>query len=357
MTEIDSDAPILVTGATGYIAGHIVKRLLEDGRTVHAAVRDLSNESRLAALKKLAADLPGTIRFFAADLLQDGSYGPAMQDCQLVFHTASPCLLTSRNPQRDLVEPALFGTQNVLNQACHTESVRRVVLTSSCAAIFGDNVDLKRSPREAFTEEDWNTTSSLKHQPYAWSKTLAEREAWCIANSQDRWDLISINPSAVVGPGISAQATSASFDGLEKFANGAMKSGMPHYEIGYVDVRDVAEAHIRAGFTPEAGGRYLICAVNSSFAETAAVLRTHFGDAWPFPQRVLPKWIVWLFGPLVDPALTRKLVWRNVGHRFAADHSRSVRELNLSYRPVEEAIVNHFRQIVDAGRLKPAAGR
>jgi len=341
----------MVTGATGYVAGHIVKRLLQDGLTVHAAVRDPNNTQKLRPLTELAEQLPGSIRYFESDLLVAGSYAEAMQDCELVFHTASPCHLTVEDPQRDLVEPALQGTRNVLEQANETHSIKRVVLTSSCGAILGDNADLKQSVTGAFTEQDWNTTSSLTHQPYSYSKVLAEREAWKIANAQDHWDLICINPAVVVGPGVSAQSTSASYEALIKFADGSMKAGAPDYGVGQVDVRDVADAHIRAAFTPGAHGRYLISAVNTSFAEMAIILRERFGSKWPFPKRTLPKWVVWLFGPLKDKTLTRRLVARNVGHPFVADNTRSVQELGLKYRSVDDALAAHFQQIVDAGLL------
>lgn len=352
MTVIDTTRPVMVTGATGYVAGHIVKRLLEDGLTVHAAVRDPDNTSKLSHLTQLAEQYPGEIRFFKSDLLQTGSYAEAIHDCELVFHTASPCQLTVEDPQRDLVEPALAGTRNVLEQANATPSVKRVVVTSSCGAILGDNADLKQTATGAFTEEDWNTTSSLTHQPYAYSKVLAEREAWKIAEAQDNWDLVCINPAVVVGPGVSAQTTSASYEGLIKFADGSMKAGAPNYGVGQVDVRDVADAHIKAAFTPSAHGRYLVSAVNTSFPEVARTLRERFGDKWPFPKRTLPKWVVWLFGPLKDKTLTRRLVARNVGHPFIADNSKSVRELGLTYHSVEDATIALFQQIVDAGLLR-----
>jgi nucleoside-diphosphate-sugar epimerase len=352
MTAIDTSRPVMVTGATGYIAGHIVRRLLEDGLTVHAAVRDPDNTGKLSGLMRLAEQNPGSIRFFKSDLLKFGSYANAMQGCELVFHTASPCHLTVEDPQRDLVDPALKGTRNVLEQVNDTPDVKRVVLTSSCGAILGDNIDLKKSVTGAFTEQDWNTTSSLTHQPYSYSKVVAEREAWRIAKAQDRWDLICINPSVVVGPGVSSQATSATYEALIKFADGSMKAGAPDYGIGQVDVKDVADAHIKAAFTPSAHGRYLVSAVNTSFPEVARTLRERFGDKWPFPRKTLPKWVVWLFGPLKDKTLTRRLVSRNVGHPFIADNSKSVRELGLTYRSVEDATAALFQQIVDAGLLR-----
>lgn len=178
----------------------------------------------------------------------------------MVFHTASPFKLDVEKPQKDLVEPALEGTRNVLQEVNRTPSVQRVVLTSSCAAIYGDNADLEATPEGRFTEKIWNTTSSLDHQPYAYSKTVAEKEAWRIHDAQHRWEMVTINPSLVLGPGINPYATSESFTIIRQLGDGSLKSGVPRMGFGVVDVRDVAEAHFRAAFTPGARGRYIISA-------------------------------------------------------------------------------------------------
>jgi nucleoside-diphosphate-sugar epimerase len=347
MKRIDMTKPVLVTGATGYVAGWIVRRLLEDGITVHAAVRDPANAERLKFLDALAAETPGSIEYFRADLLEEGSYKEAMQGCELVFHTASPFTLVVEDPEKDLIEPAQLGTRNVLETANRTASVKRVVLTSSCAAIYGDNADIEAIDRDRFTEADWNFSSSLDHQPYSFSKTLAEREAWKIAEAQDRWDLVVINPSFVLGPGVNPFATSESFTLLKQFGNGAMKTGIPAFYIGAVDVREVADAHLKAAFTPSARGRYITSAHNTSFAEFGEILREHFGDAYPFPKRTLPKWLVWLMGPMVDKSLSRRMVTRNVGHPWRADNSKSIDELGISYRPLEISLIEMFQQLID----------
>ena len=351
-TTDNSSAPILVTGATGYVAGWIVKGLLERGFSVHAAVRDPSNKEKLRHLDELAAGLPGRIRYFSSDLLDEGSYAESMQGCSTVFHTASPFTVRVQDPKRDLVDPAQLGTRNVLDQANETLTVQRVVVTSSCAAIYGDNSDLASAKGQKFTEEDWNSTSSLRHQPYSYSKLLAEREAWEIAKAQNRWDLVTINPSLVLGPAINPQATSESFGLIKQLGDGSLKPGVPNFGMGAVDVREVAAAHLAAAFTPEASGRYIVSGHDSSFPEFAEILRDHYGNRYPFPTRTMPKWLVWLAGPLVDKALTRKIVSRNVGHPFRADHSKSVRELGITYRPLEESLIEMFQQMIDAGILE-----
>jgi dihydroflavonol-4-reductase len=339
----------MISGATGYVAGWIVKRLLGEGRTIHAAVRDPADENRLEYLNQLADHSPGSIQYFASDLLEPGSYAAAMRGCELVFHTASPFTIKVANPQKDLIEPAQLGTRNVLMQANETESVQRVVVTSSCAAIYGDNCDLRKATGSMFTEEDWNTTSSLSHQAYSYSKTLAEREAWRIAEAQRRWDLVTINPSLVIGPGINPFATSESFALIKQFGDGTGKLGVPDYGIGVVDVRDVAQAHLQAGWNPAAQGRYIISAHNTSFPALAKVLAEKFGRAYPIPTRTLPKWLVWIVAPFFNEQMTRRIASRNVGFPFQADNRKSVRELGMKYRPLEESLIEMFQQMIDHG--------
>ena len=347
--NIEPDAPVMVTGATGYVAAWIVTRLLDEGLTVHAAVRDPGNKDKLKYLDALAADAPGNIRYFKADLLDEGSYAEAMAGCRVVFHTASPFKLRVRDPQKDLVDPAVLGTRNVLEEASRTPSVRRVVLTSSCAAIYGDNADLRETPGGVFTEEIWNTSSSLTHQPYSYSKTVAEQEAWAIHDRQNQWDLVVINPSFVIGPGINPKGTSESFRLIRQLGDGTLKAGMPRLGLGVVDVRDLADAHVRAAFTPEAKGRYIVSGHNSDYFELAQALQERYGDDYPIPRRSMPKWLVWLFGPLADKTTTREVVARNVGLPWKGDNSKGVRELGLSYRPMEASMNDFFQQMIDSG--------
>lgn len=352
MNDETRTTTVLVTGATGYVAGWLVKRLLEQGHRVHAAVRDPSKKQKVAHLDALAEELPGEIHYFQGDLLEEGSYLDAMQGCEVVFHTASPFITDVEDPQRDLVDPAVKGTRNVLNSCNATDSVRRVVLTSSCAAIYGDNADMADSKTGVFTEADWNTSSNLSHQPYSFSKVEAEKAAWDIAEKQNRWELVTVNPSLVLGPGIKPDATSESFSIMKQLANGTLKTGAPDLPFGLVDVRDVAEAHMRAAFTPQAKGRYITSGADSSLLEMASILRRQFGDDWPFPTRKLPKSLLWLVGPIVNKAFTRKFISRNVGQPASFDNTKSRKELGLSYRPLETTLADMFQQMVDAGTVR-----
>jgi dihydroflavonol-4-reductase len=352
MTTINRNSPVMVTGATGYIAGWIVKKLLDEGFVVHAAVRDPGDQEKLKYLNRLQEHAPGKIRFFKSDLLDEGSYAEAMEGCELVFHTASPFKVNVRDPLRELIEPARLGTRNVLEQANRTPSVRRVVLTSSVAAMYGDNADVKNAPNGVITEKVWNTSSSLDHQPYPYSKTVAEKEAWEIHGRQHRWDLVVINPSMVIGPGISPVSTSESYNLIKLYGDGTMKIGVSRWGMGVVDVRDLAEAHFRAGFTPEANGRYIVSGHNSDFMEMASALLPEFGNDYPVPRRALPKWLVWLFFPIIVRSTTRKMIARNADIPWTGDNSRGVRELGLSYRPLRVSMVDHFQQLIDHGHVR-----
>jgi dihydroflavonol-4-reductase len=346
MKNIDKTKPVMVTGATGYVAGWIIKKLLENGLTVHATVRNPDNKDSLKYLDAIAATAPGSIVYFKEDLLSDGAYDAAMKDCELVFHTASPFTSKIKDAQKDLVDPALTGTRNVLGSVGRTGSVKRVVLTSSCAAIIGDAKDCLGYPNGIATEAQWNVTSTVNHQAYSFSKTVAEQAAWDINKAQSRWDLVVINPSFVIGPGIRPDSTSESFNLVKQMGDGSMKSGVPDFSIGVVDVRDVAEAHVMAGFKPEAQGRHIISAENSDFITLASILKKKYGAAFPFPAKVLPKLLVWLIAPAAG--FKRKMIWLNVGFPWRVDNAKSIRELGMKYRPVEVSIVDFFQQMIDS---------
>ncbi len=352
MAKVDTQKPILVTGATGYVAGWIVKGLLEAGATVHAPVRAPENLAKVGHLQAMADATPGEIRFFKADLLEMGSYAKAMNGCGVVFHTASPFTASVDNPQKELVDPALLGTRNVLEEANRVESVTRVVLTSSVAAIYGDNADIAKAPGGVLTEEVWNTSSSLEHNPYSYSKTVAEKEAWKIVKEQDRWDLVVINPSLVIGPGTNPKATSESFNILRQFGDGTLRTGVPRWGMGLVDVRDLAGAHIEAGFKEDAQGRHIINAHDSDLYDVGQILREKYGKDYPLPRFATPKLAVWLFGPLINGAMTRPAVSKNVNIPFKADNSKGIRELGVSYRPLKESLNDMFQQMIEAGYFK-----
>jgi nucleoside-diphosphate-sugar epimerase len=351
MTTIDPRAPVLVTGASGYMGSWIVRRLLEEGRTVRGTVRDPDKESGLEHLHELAADHPGRLTLAKADLLDDGAFDAPMQGCELVVHNASPFIVAGvKDPDRQLVQPALTGTRNVLGAVEHTASVKRVVLTSSVAAIYGDAEEAERVRGGVFTEEQWNITSTPDHQPYSYSKTVAEREAWRIQQGQERWDLVTVHPGLVLGPSLTTASASTSLATMKQFADGTMLAGAPDLYFGVVDVRDVAEGHVRAGFTPEANGRYVINADTLSLPQIGRILRRRFGEFYAFPRTTIPKFLFRAIGPALG--YTRRFVETNVGYPLAFDSTRSRTELSLSYRPLDDTIAQHFQQMLDDGVVK-----
>ena len=350
MKNIDKTKPVLVTGATGFVAGWLVKKLLEEGMTVHAAVRNPDKQEKVAHLNEMAKNSAGKIMYFKSDLLQEDSYKEAMEGCELVFHTASPFTSEFKNPQTELIDPAVKGTENVMETAKQTSSVKRVVVTSSCASIYTDATECTQAPNGMLTEDIWNTTSSLDYQPYYYSKTLAERKAWDMAESQSQFDLVTINPSFVLGPMLNPKfTTSESFTILKQMGDGTMKAGAPKMGVGLVDVRDVADAHFLAGFTPEAKGRYITSGHNTNFLEMALTLQDKFGADYGIPKKPLPKWLLSLIGPMVNKAFSRKFIKNNVNVEWKADNSKIKSDLGMKFMPIKTTMEDSFQVLVEAG--------
>ena len=346
---IDTTRPALVTGATGYVAGWIVKGLLDAGATVHAAVRRPEDAASVGHLVAMAESAPGTLTLFHGDLLEPGSYAEAMAGCGVVFHTASPFVRGVADAQRDLVDPAVKGTRDVLETATDTASVTRVVVTSSCASMYTDAIECESLPGGAITEDTWNTTASLDYEPYSFSKVEAEKEAWRLAEAQDRWRLVVVNPSLVIGPSLQTRTTSESFPIIKQLGGGQMRVGAPRLGLGVVDVRDLARAHIAAGYLPDASGRHIVSGHNTDTLEMGRALLPRYGKELPLPRRALPKWLVVLIAPAIGAS--RRYLENNVGHVFRADASKSVRELGAHYRPLAESLEDMVAQLIERGEF------
>ena len=351
--NIDKSKPVMVTGANGYVASWLVKKLLDEGVTVHAAVRSPNNEEKITHLKEAASKAKGDIKFFAGDLLKPNSYKEAMEGCELVYHTASPFTLDVKNPQKELIEPAVNGTENVMNSAKEVSSVKRVVVTSSCAAIYTDAIDTVNAPAGRLTEDVWNTTASIDYQPYSLSKTLAEKKAWEIAKTQSNWDMVAINMPGVFGPPLNPHhTTSESMNILKMLGDGQLKMGAPKMGIGIVDVRDVAEAHYRAGYTPEANGRYITSAHETDLLQMAEVLAPKYGDKFPLPKKAMPKWLLMLVGPMANKLFSRRFIKNNVNIPWKADNSKIKKELSMEFKPLQTTMEDSFEVLVNEGILK-----
>lgn len=348
---IDPSKPVLVTGGNGYIASWLVRYLLEDGMDVHASVRDPDNADKVGHLESMAAQAKGELTLFRADLLDAGAFDAAMAGCELVCHTASPFVVkTQKDTESQFVKPALRGTENVLASANNCDSVKRVVLTSSVAAVYGDAIEMSQAHLDAFDESHWNTTSSADHQAYSYSKRVAEKRAWEMQAQQDRWDLVTINPGFVLGPSLAHASDSGSIETITQLVDGTMRMGAPELYFGVVDVRDVARAHKLAGYADAASGRYITCAESLGMLDLGTALREAFGNQYPFPKRYLPKWLLSVAAPFVG--LSRDYVARNVGYPLAFDNHRIKKDLGMTFRPARESVVAHFQQMLDDGLVR-----
>lgn len=346
-----SKKTVMVTGASGYLGSWIVKQALEAGYTVRGTVRDPDDPEKTRHL----LELPGADRLtlHRADLLDRGAFHPVVDGADAVIHSASPFFTQHiDNAREKLVRPAVEGTRNVLTAAGATPSVRRVVLTSSVAAVMGDAREGADHPDRRVDESCWNNVSSERYDPYSYSKAAAERTAWEDSACQSQWDLVVINPAFIIGPSLSRRLDATSVSLIRQLGDGTFRSGVPALTVGFVDVRDVAAAHIRALEVPDASGRFILAERVTTFTEMAGVLRERFGSAYPLPRRTVPKALFWLLAPTLG--IDRRYVSRNVGIPFELDTSRSREILGIEYRDTRETVVEHFQQLIDAGAL--AAG-
>jgi nucleoside-diphosphate-sugar epimerase len=339
---------VLVTGGSGFIGAHAVVQLLAAGHDVHTTVRNLSRAGEVRAmLKEGGAPDSGGVRFFAADLEKDAGWREAMAGCQYVLHVASPFPLAAPKHEDELIIPAREGTLRVL-RAARAAGVARVVLTSSFAAI-GYGHPPRRAP---FDEHDW-TDLSARLPAYVKSKTLAERAAWdFVARDAGTLELSVVNPTAVFGPVLGADF-STSIGILKGMLEGALP-GAPALYFGVVDVRDVAELHLRVMTHPAAAGeRYLAIAGDCmSLAGIARVLKQHLGTAAArVSARQLPNWLVRL-AALRDRRAREILP--ELGKVKNASNAKA-RALGWTPRPNEEAILAGARSLLRFGLIAGAA--
>lgn len=340
---------ILVTGGSGFIGSHCILQLLAAGHQVRTTVRSLKRESDVRAmLKEGGADPHSDARlsFIAADLENDAGWPEAVAGCEFVLHVASPFPPNVPKHEDELIVPARQGALRVL-RASRNAGVKRVVLTSSFAAIgYG------RKPQQApFNETNWTDPNGEGVAPYVKSKTLAERAAWdFIAKEGGGLELSVVNPVGVFGP-VLGPDYSTSILIVQRLMDGAVP-GLPKLSFGAVDVRDVADLHIRAMTHPSAKGERFLAVAGDfmSMLDIARVLKNRMGAAAKrVPTRQLPNWLVRL-AALRDPAV--KQIVPELGKAKNATNEKAQRMLGWAPRSNEESIVATAESLVRLGLLK-----
>ncbi|XP_051138462.1 tetraketide alpha-pyrone reductase 2-like [Andrographis paniculata] len=265
-----------VTGGTGFIAAYLIKSLLEKGHTVRTTVRNPENEEKVGFLWELNGARE-RLKILKADLMEEGSFEEAVDGVHGVFHTASPVLVPEGNVKENLIDPTINGALNVLKSCKKASSVKRVVLTSSCSAVrYRYDVGKVSS----LNESHWSDPEYCKHFNlwYAYAKTMAEKEAWKLAE-ESGFDLVVVNPSFVVGPLLAPQPTSTLL--LILAIVKGLRGGYPNTTIGFVHIDDVVNAHILAMEDTRASGR-LICSNSvAHWSEIIAMLKAKY-PSYPY---------------------------------------------------------------------------
>jgi len=325
---------VLVTGGSGFIGSHCILQLLSAGHQVRTTVRSMKREGDVRAMLKQGGFEPDSrLSFVVADLENDAGWAEAVAGCEHVLHVASPLPPNVPKHEDELIVPARDGTLRVL-RASRDAGVKRVVFTSSFAAIgYG------RKERNApYTETDWTDPNSEGVMPYQKSKTLAERAAWdFIAKESGGLELSVVNPVGVFGPVLGPDyATSILL--VQRLLDGAMP-GVPQLYFGAVDVRDVADLHIRAMTHPAAKGERLLAVAGDfvSMLDVAKILKRRMGElAKKVPTRQLPNWLVRI-AAMRDPAI--KLIVPELGKRKNATNEKARRMLAWAPRSNEDSVI------------------
>ncbi len=278
---------VLVTGGSGFVGSHVVLQLLNAGHTVRTTVRSATREQQVFAMMQGGGARLEALTFARADLEDDAGWREAVRGCDYVIHVASPIPAAAPKTEDELIRPARDGTLRVL-RAARDAGVRRVVLTSSCGAIYYGH-----PPQTApFDETNW-TNIDGEMSAYVRSKAIAERAAWDFVGAEGHnLELAAVNPTGIFGPVLGPDAAS-SVELIARLLNGM--PGCPRLFFGIVDVRDVADLHVRAMTHPAAASQRFIAASGDllSMLDVARILRAHLGDAASkVPTRELPNWLV-----------------------------------------------------------------
>lgn len=333
-------ARVLVTGASGFLAQHIILQLLAKGHSVRGTLRSLKRaeevRSVLAAHDLRAMD----IEFVEADLSSDAGWAEAVKGCEFVQHIASPFPAVHPKDEMELIRPARDGALRVL-KAAKAAGVKRVVMTSSMAAIAYGHGD-KRA--EVSDETMWSNPEGPDNTPYTKSKTIAERAAWDYVNDEGKGlELVAINPTGILGPALSKDV-STSLEIPIRLLNGKTP-GLPRIGFSFVDVRDVAECHVKAMELPAAAGqRFLATEGFLWFSEAADILRKAI-PAYDkkIPKRKVPDFALKLmaaFQPIYRQTVTE------LGRTRKASNAKASQVLGVKFRTAEEALVASAKSLI-----------
>lgn len=335
-------AKVLVTGATGFIAGHVILKLLEEGHEVRGTARSASRATPLNTILGDYAGRPVHIDIVEADLDSDAGWAEAVAGMDYVQHVASPFAAVMPKDHDELIRPARDGALRVL-KASKAAGVKRVVLTSSMAAIaygWGEARPI------LLTEEHWSDPENLTdNTAYTRSKTIAERAAWTfMAEEGAGMELSVINPSAVLGP-VMSRDLSTSIQIITQLMTGKAPA-CPRVGFCVVDVRDVADAHVKAMTVPEAAGeRFLAAGRFMWMSEVADVLRENFPDyRRKLPKGELPDWLLKAM-TLINPPL--KAIVPELGRERHCSNDKARRVLGWMPRAEEESIVEGAQSLID----------
>mmetsp|Transcript_21650 Transcript_21650/g.86044 ORF Transcript_21650/g.86044 Transcript_21650/m.86044 type:complete len:358 (-) Transcript_21650:370-1443(-) len=345
---------VLVTGANGYIASMIVRDLLKDATLlVRGTVRDPSDAKKT----KFLLDLEGADRLelVALDLMKSSvdEFKAATAECTYVLHTASPFPLDPPKTEEELVGPAVRGTTTILEACACSPKVKRVVITSSCAAIaFGHT---ESTPSRKYDETTWSQVENMGlEQAYNKSKTIAEKAAWdFVSRESPAFSLTVVNPAGVFGPSVSPNP-GASLEIVKRIMTRELPM-LPDIGLGLVDVRDVSLTHVLAMRSPEAAGKRIVnCADELTFPEVGEVLTKEFGPMGYEPVTAkLPFAIIWLGALFSVQMALFKSMW---GKPFNVDGSNVTKILGIQYRGVNDAIIDAAHTLIEHGVIEKKPG-